>query len=107
MLWPHLVDKGYFFIDEYVCPDYCALFYSEKFWQKHFGCDPPGLIGAGSGVQVGEYYLGPWDELPVAHNPASIAYTQKGMNGKWSYYPNEQGSDRADPPGQPSGKRPA
>jgi len=88
-LWPHLVDQGYFFIDEYVFPDYCAIFYSEKFWRTRFNVDPPGLIGAGSGVQVGEYYIGPWSELWLSHNPASIAYTRKGQRGVWDYYPDE------------------
>jgi O-methyltransferase len=90
MLWPHLVDRGYFFIDEYVFPDYCALFYSEKFWKTHFDQAPPGLIGAGSGVGVGEYYIGPWKELWMSHNPASIAYTRKGERALWEYYPNEE-----------------
>lgn len=88
-LWPHLVDRGYVFVDEYVYPDYCALFYSEKFWRVRFGCDPPGLIGAGSGVQVGEYYIGPWSELRWSHDPASIAYTRKGNRAVWEYYPDE------------------
>ena len=30
-LWPHLTEKGYVFIDEYVFSDYCALFYSERY----------------------------------------------------------------------------
>jgi hypothetical protein len=89
-LWPHLVDGGYFFIDEYVFTDYCALFYSERFWRRHFACDPPGLYGAGSGVQVGEYYFGPWNEAWASHNPASIAYARKGDRAVWDYYPDEQ-----------------
>jgi O-methyltransferase len=87
-LWPFLVERGFFFVDEYVFPDYCAIFYSEKFWLTHFQCDPPGLIGAGSGVQVGEYYLGPWNELWMSHNPGSIAYTRKGERAAWTYYPS-------------------
>jgi O-methyltransferase len=88
-LWPHLVNQGYFFIDEYVFTDYCALFYSEKFWRTRFDTDPPGLIGAGAGVGVGEYYLGPWNELWMSHDPGSIAYTRKGYRGLWDYYPEE------------------
>jgi O-methyltransferase len=97
-LWPHLVEGGFFFIDEYVFIDYCALFYSERFWSTHFHCVPPGLIGAGAGVQVGEYYLGPWEELSAFHNPASIAYTRKGYKALWDYYPAE----REEPPGKGS-----
>ncbi len=87
-LWPHLVDGGFLFVDEYVLVDFCALFYSEKFWSTHFQCAPPGLIGAGSGVQVGEYYLGPWTERWITHCPASIAYTRKGFRALWDYYPS-------------------
>ncbi|HEX7672504.1 MAG TPA: TylF/MycF/NovP-related O-methyltransferase, partial [Polyangiaceae bacterium] len=89
MLWSHLSDSAYFFIDEYVFTDYCALFFSEKFWRTHFQCDPPGLFGSGTGVQVGEYYLGPWSEMWMSQNPASIAYTRKGMKAVWEYYPAE------------------
>jgi hypothetical protein len=92
-LWPHLIEGGYFFIDEYVFPDYCAIFYSERFWRERFDTHPPGLIGAGSGVQVGEYYLGPWKDVWMSHNPASIAYTRKGERAVWDYYPEE--SERA------------
>lgn len=91
-LWPALVDRGFFFIDEYVYPDYCAIFYSEKFWKTHFGTAPPGLIGAGTGVQVGEYYVGPWHQLQMNHNPGSIGYTQKGQKALWDYYPTEDPS---------------
>jgi O-methyltransferase len=101
-LWPHLVDQGYFFIDEYVFPDYCAMFYSEKFWRTRFGVDPPGLIGAGAGVGVGEYYLGPWREIWLTHDPGSIAYTRKGARGLWDYYPDEMAAK--EPPGDASEK---
>jgi O-methyltransferase len=88
-LWPHLVDQGLFFIDEYVSIDYCSIFFSEKFWQTHFQCDPPGLFGAGTGVQVGEYYVGPWKEMYPSDNPASLAFARKGLRALWDYYPNE------------------
>jgi len=84
-LWPHLADEGYLFIDEYVHLDYCALFFSERFWKEHFDAPPPGLMGAGTGVGVGQYYLGPWRwEI----DPTSIAYTQKGSTGFWEYDPS-------------------
>jgi O-methyltransferase len=87
-LWPHLDDEGYIFIDEYTSPDYCALFYSERYWREHFNRTPPGLIGAGSGLALGEYYLGPWgerDDHPMQH-PTGPAYTRKSMSGYWTYY---------------------
>jgi hypothetical protein len=58
-LWPNLIEQGYIFIDEYVSIDYCALFYSEQYWEKYFKRTPPGLIGAGTGLPLGGYYVGP------------------------------------------------
>jgi hypothetical protein len=88
-IWPNLVDRGYIFIDECVGVGYCALFYSERYWTKYFDRTPPGLIGAGTGLALGEYYIGPWSERrshPLQH-PNAGAYTRKDMSGYWSYYP--------------------
>jgi O-methyltransferase len=90
-IWPHLVDTGYVFIDEFVGVDYCALFYSEKYWSKYFNRTPPGLIGAGTGLALGEFYIGPWSEHaahPTQHGNAG-AYTRKDMSGVWTYFPDE------------------
>lgn len=90
-IWPNLVDCGYVFIDEYVGTDYCALFYSEKYWKKYFNQTPPGLIGAGTGLPLGEYYIGPWSEVkdhPSWHSNAG-AFTFKKSSGHWNYYPDE------------------
>lgn len=90
-IWPHLVDSGYIFIDEVVGTDYCALFYSEKYWKKNFNRTPPGLIGAGTGLPLGEYYIGPYSERnghPTWHANAG-AFTRKDMSGYWAYYPDE------------------
>jgi hypothetical protein len=88
-LWPHLTEAGYLFTDEFVLIDYCALFWSERWWRTHFQAKPPGLIGSGSGVGTGSYYLGPWKELNPFQSPTSIAYTRKDFSGYWSYYPDE------------------
>jgi O-methyltransferase len=88
-IWPNLVDFGYLFSDECANTNYAALFYSERWWAENFNCTPPGLIGAGGGLSVGEYYLGPWSEHedhPGQH-ACPVAYTQKGMSGYWRYYP--------------------
>lgn len=99
-LWPHLTDKGYVFIDEYVLTDYCALFWSERYWRTHFDTTPPGLIGAGSGVGVGQYYLGPFEEwnwgADTPQSPTSVAYTRKDFSGYWGYYPDD--SPHVEPP---------
>jgi hypothetical protein len=96
-LWPRLTEKGYVFIDEYVFTDYCALFYSETYWRENFDRTPPGLVGAGSGVGVGEFYLGPWSEFgetPI-QDPASVAYTRKDFSGYWDYYPSKETAQTA------------
>jgi Macrocin-O-methyltransferase (TylF) len=85
-LWPHLTDKGYVFIDEFVLTDYCALFWSERYWRARFNTTPPGLIGSGSGVGVGSYYLGPFEEWNWIQDPTSIAYTRKDFSGYWAFY---------------------
>ena len=90
-LWPHLTDKGYVFIDEFVLTDYCALFWSERYWMTRFGTTPPGLIGSGSGVGTGGYFMGPFEEWNWIQDPTSVAYTRKDFSGYWSFYPENAG----------------
>jgi len=88
-LWPHLTAKGYLFIDEYALVDYCALFYSERFWTEHFDCPPPGMVGAGSGIGLGQYYTGPFNWTV---DPRSVAYTRRNMYGQWDH--GQEGADQ-------------
>jgi O-methyltransferase len=88
-LWPHLIETGYVFIDEFVLTDYCALFWSERYWKERFDRTPPGLIGSGSGVGTGGYYLGPFGEWNAIQDPTSVAYTRKDFSGYWGFYPEE------------------
>lgn len=98
-LWPNLTEKGYVFIDEYILVDYCSLFFSERYWRTYFDCTPPGLIGAGVGVGVGQYYLGPSTERFLAQAPTSVAFTRKDLSGFWNYYPEPE--HQATTPDQP------
>ena len=85
-LWPHLTERGYVFIDEYVLTDYCALFWSERYWRENFDTTPPGLLGSGTGIGVGQYYLGPFEEWHAPQDPTSVAYTRKDFSGHWGYH---------------------
>lgn len=89
-IWPNLVEKGYIFIDEYVGLDYCAIFWSEEYWKRYFNRTPPGLIGAGVGLPLGEYYIGPWEDnfnRPL-HHPNAAAYARKDFSGHWVHFPD-------------------
>ncbi len=94
-LWPHLRDDGYWFVDEYVRLDYCALFFSERYWRTYFDRPPPGLMGAGTGIAVGQYFTGPYRTMPPIQAPSSIGWTRKDFYGAWDYFPD-------DAPAQPS-----
>lgn len=91
-IWPNLIDRGFMFTDECSDTDYVALFYSEKWWKSNFNRTPPGLIGAGTGLLLGNYYIGPSSEIdshPLQH-AGTGAFTQKCMSGYWAYYPDEK-----------------
>jgi hypothetical protein len=81
-LWPHLTEQGYVFIDEFTFIDYCALFFSERFWKQYFDAPPPGIMGVGTGIGLGQYFLGPFD---WSTDPTSVAYTRKDFYGLWDY----------------------
>jgi len=90
-LWPHLIEGGYVFVDECATLDYVSLFFSESWWRTEFDEVPPGLMGAGTGLALGEYYIGPWgerDDHPLQHITTG-AYTQKGMSAHWTYRPEQ------------------
>ena len=92
-LWPHVVPQGYVFMDEYSRLDYCAIFFSERFWKEYFDTAPPGLMGTGSGIGVGQYFLGPKRVLGRPLQQAlSVAYTRKDFYGLWDYVPAEDPS---------------
>jgi hypothetical protein len=92
-LWPKLIERGLCFTDEFMFNDYCALFWSERFWAENFDRNPPGLMGSGTGISLGEFYLGGTFGLPKPsrfEHPGSIAYTRKNWSGHWNYYPDDE-----------------
>lgn len=89
-LWPHLTPTGHLFTDDYTHLDLCAVYWSEEFWREYLDTTPPGLVGAGTGVAVGQFWVGPF--LRRGGNPAyplqapgSTAYTRKDFSGHWDY----------------------
>jgi len=97
-IWPLLTEQGYVFIDEYLSLNYCSLFFSEKYWDKYFQRNPPGLIGTGTGLPLGEYYIGPWTVGTFGPNklesPTGQAYTRKDFSAFWAFYPEESEESR-------------
>jgi O-methyltransferase len=96
-IWPQLVNGGYIFLDECQTLDYVSLFYSENWWRVVFNETPPGLIGGGSGLALGEYYIGPWHDSeahPLQHITTG-AYTRKGMSAHWTYRPASTATSRS------------
>ena len=90
-LWPHLTNEGYMFFDEYVHLHNCSLFFSERFWRDYLDTEPPGLMGTGTGVGVGQFFLGPYGGKPARHasnGRSSIAYTRKDFRTQWDYRPS-------------------
>ncbi len=91
-LWPLLHLKGFMFLDESVGIQYTALFFSESWWKKHFNSHPPGFIGAGSGLALGQYYIGPIEEMREhpAQYPGTAGYTSRSFDGSWRDRENRQ-----------------
>jgi hypothetical protein len=95
-LWPKLKNYGYVYIDEYVLVDYCAVFFSERYWRTYFDQTPPGMFGVGTGVPIGQYFVGPWLATPPLQSSGSIGYTFKGSSGYWDYFPEDHLDDDDD-----------
>ena len=95
-IWNNLTDQGYIFIDEYVGLDYCSIFWSERYWKTYFNTTPPGLIGSGVGLPLGEYYIGNIHSnlnRPL-HHPNAGAYTRKDYSGFWIHFPEQKQLDK-------------
>jgi hypothetical protein len=87
-IWPNLIARGHLFIDEFINLNYCSLFWSERWWRETFDQTPPGLMGSGTGLPLGEFFIGPFSEAgahPGEHATAP-AYTRKDFSGVWTYY---------------------
>jgi len=52
-LWPRLVNGACLFSHEAQDLAYTAVFFDRKWWQEHLKCEPPGFVGAGTGLPLG------------------------------------------------------
>jgi O-methyltransferase len=86
-LWPKLRPKGFVFLDDYLYLELCAVFWSERYWKTYFDTTPPGLLGSGSGIPLGTFYPGPFQDWRMAHTRAGTAYTRKDLHGVWDFFP--------------------
>jgi hypothetical protein len=71
--------------------EYCALFFSESYLREVFHRNPPGLLGAGLGLALGEFYIGPQEDRhshPLQHANAA-AYTRKDFTANWAVFSQE------------------
>ena len=69
--------------------DYCALFFSERWWARYFDRPPPGMMGVGTGIGVGQYYLGPMKGRSWVQSPTSAAYTRENFHGMCDFDPDD------------------
>lgn len=49
-LWPRLAEGCVLFTHEAKHVELVSLFFDREWWREHLGCEPPGLVGAGSGL---------------------------------------------------------
>lgn len=96
-LWPWLQEGACLCMDEYRNVAYSSVFFSEKYWEKYFASDPPGLVGIGTGLQVGMFYTDRTIQPghPTLSRANSVAYTHKGEQVFWDYYPDEMQTEPA------------
>lgn len=49
-LWPLLSDGAYFYTHEASHMEIASLFFDREWWRARLDCEPPGLVGAGTGL---------------------------------------------------------
>lgn len=49
-LWPLLLERGYFYTHEAAHMEIASLFFDREWWRATCDSDPPGLVGAGTGL---------------------------------------------------------
>ncbi len=75
-LWPHLSDGCAFYTHEAMHTEIASLFFSESWWRKTLGVEPPGLVGAGTGLGI-KILSGPYFTSSLGFtvkNPATAGF---------------------------------
>lgn len=81
-LWPLLEDECYLFTHEAHHNDIAFLFFDKEWWRANLNCDPPGLIGAGSGLGLFPGIGGFWSALGYTiKNPRVSNFEQTPQRG--------------------------
>ncbi len=68
-LWPLLRNGGFLYTHEAHHTEISLLLHSERWWQKNLKTEPPGLIGAGTGLGI--------NILTGSHFTSALGYTVK------------------------------
>jgi hypothetical protein len=68
-LWPLLRDGGYLYTHEAQHAEISRLLYSESWWRQNLKTEPPGLVGAGTGLGL--------KILTDSHFTSALGYTVK------------------------------
>jgi O-methyltransferase len=65
-LWPNVVDGCRVYVHEAESLSLVSIFFDRSWWQQQLGCEPPGFVGAGTGLPL------------TAMNGSALGYAQKG-----------------------------
>lgn len=49
-LWPLIAEGGYFYTHDAAHMEVASLFFDREWWRSTLGAEPPGLVGAGTGL---------------------------------------------------------
>ena len=107
-LWPLLADGGVFYTHEAMHTEIASLFYSQSWWRQNLACDPPGLVGAGTGLGL-KILSGPYFTSSLGFtvkNPATADFhllPQKGgmklgLQAVWALAQPPRGKHETVPP---------
>jgi O-methyltransferase len=75
-LWPRLVDGGVLFTHEATQREIFSIFSDQEWWYRELNCEPPGLVGGGSGIGLYPTHRG--------YYGSCLGYTVKSPAVTWA-----------------------